>query len=915
MAQFRSASREGSFSANQLVQPSTVDKIQAESKRQLAGMDANNRLLEKQRSMLLDAQKTAQSIQRQGAEDAFEVKQDEQIAAVKRSEESWRRQLANREKQDKFKVDTLGALVDFSKTAFDITSGIMKANKENQLKAINQVQFRNNFAYKDVVNAASIDQDITQSEYNQTNVVKQYIAEGKSQEFIDSMYEHLVKGGGYRNYMNNKAILANLGAENAQAIMFVANNKTLSIEEREKQIAALEAEQRANIKINGEIPRAEFLAVSYDPTIRQALSKSKEVLNGYKLDDLEEKNTRAERIVVNDLLGSGDGFSPEAVFNGVEGLPNRKGGITDAVKVMVTGRNLSPEDIAEIKNARFVVNNREVNLEEGGYTEALQMLDTQYDRSVRKVKERVALEQEQEKLEQQNYGIRLAQELAADGKVTTEEFESWQNTMDREFGRNRDRTQDEQLKNETVAAHLRPIIERDLERRALDGSLSRRYMMEQRIPLDLQNKYSQFADRNDQIKASPEYKDIDKNIRARVKGAMAGVKEFETLVEGKFQSDEAKWFLNEQTKKYRKVYFDAMVAGANQSELNSILDQAAYETAEYLKSDENFKPGVGIASYDRYMTESAKEQLTTQRKITSLERFFSNAWKRENPKELIKAVGEAPLVEAAEELRMTGSSVLIEHIGSRLKKTPIEVINDLAEVNDNIPPIVVPENYQQMLDNFTPAARFNFTSDLTTNEARLRQITTQLQHSTPMPRRGAYQIGDEVGSFPEGQASGALLDAVISGEGGYDSVNKGRAGDTPGGMPGLSSKTIGEVMELQRSGGLFAVGAPQFIPSTLNTALKDSGLSTEDRFSPENQRKMAFALMTGTKRPRLAAYLNGTSDDLNAAHEDLSLEWASVQGPSGRGAYDGDSAGNFAHTSGDSIRQLLIQAREENLNR
>ena len=73
--------------------------------------------------------------------------------------------------------------------------------------------------------------------------------------------------------------------------------------------------------------------------------------------------------------------------------------------------------------------------------------------------------------------------------------------------------------------------------------------------------------------------------------------------------------------------------------------------------------------------------------------------------------------------------------------------------------------------------------------------------------------------------------------------------------------------------------------------------------------------MTGTKRPRLAAYLNGTSDDLNAAHEDLSLEWASVQGPSGIGAYDGDSAGNFAHTSGDEIRQLLIQARKENLNR
>ena len=127
--------------------------------------------------------------------------------------------------------------------------------------------------------------------------------------------------------------------------------------------------------------------------------------------------------------------------------------------------------------------------------------------------------------------------------------------------------------------------------------------------------------------------------------------------------------------------------------------------------------------------------------------------------------------------------------------------------------------------------------------------------------------------------------------------------------------TIGEVMELQRTGGYFAMGAPQFIPATLKTAVKDSGLSKDDIFSPDNQRKLALALIVGgNKRPRLAAYLNGSSDNLDAAHEDLALEWASVQGPSGRGAYDGDSAGNYAHTSGTEIRNLLIQMREENLN-
>ena len=149
------------------------------------------------------------------------------------------------------------------------------------------------------------------------------------------------------------------------------------------------------------------------------------------------------------------------------------------------------------------------------------------------------------------------------------------------------------------------------------------------------------------------------------------------------------------------------------------------------------------------MSESRKTQLKAQRKITNLDRFFANAWKRDNPTELIKAVGEAPLIEAAEELRTTGSSPFIDHIAERLKKTPVEVINDLAEVNKNIPPIVVPENYQSMLDNFTPAVRFDWTSQKATNEQTQRRIRSELQQMTAMPTRGAYKIGDEVGSFPE----------------------------------------------------------------------------------------------------------------------------------------------------------------------
>ena len=68
-------------------------------------------------------------------------------------------------------------------------------------------------------------------------------------------------------------------------------------------------------------------------------------------------------------------------------------------------------------------------------------------------------------------------------------------------------------------------------------------------------------------------------------------------------------------------------------------------------------------------------------------------------------------------------------------------------------------------------------------------------------------------------------------------------------------------------------------------------------------------------RPSLAAYLTGQSDDLNAAHEELALEFAAIQGPDGKGMYDNDNAGNYATIDAMAVRQTLINARNLLMNR
>jgi muramidase (phage lysozyme) len=154
-----------------------------------------------------------------------------------------------------------------------------------------------------------------------------------------------------------------------------------------------------------------------------------------------------------------------------------------------------------------------------------------------------------------------------------------------------------------------------------------------------------------------------------------------------------------------------------------------------------------------------------------------------------------------------------------------------------------------------------------------------------------------------------LLDLIAAGEGDYDSVNRGKAGDTPAGWPGLERLTIGAVQKLQSEGTLFAVGRYQFIPATLRMAVEAAGFRSSDVFSPETQDWLAVALLLGGKRPLLRDYLQGKDVSLEAAQEQLALEWASIPMANGKGAYDGDSAGNKATAKVAKVQSALKAAR------
>lgn len=195
------------------------------------------------------------------------------------------------------------------------------------------------------------------------------------------------------------------------------------------------------------------------------------------------------------------------------------------------------------------------------------------------------------------------------------------------------------------------------------------------------------------------------------------------------------------------------------------------------------------------------------------------------------------------------------------------------------------------------------------NAARQRQEQRRQQRQQAAQ---SFQSADpDLGS--KVRALRPLMDIVGNAEGGaqqYNAINRGTAGDTPAGYPGLSNMTIKQVMDLQRQ-GYNAVGRYQFIPGTLEETVRDAGLNPNTtKFTPAVQDQLFVTRLTQSRvRARLGAYLRGESNDIGAALNDLSNEFAVIKNYTGGNPLSG-VGGNRPSIEATHAAQLLRRARE-----
>ena len=189
--------------------------------------------------------------------------------------------------------------------------------------------------------------------------------------------------------------------------------------------------------------------------------------------------------------------------------------------------------------------------------------------------------------------------------------------------------------------------------------------------------------------------------------------------------------------------------------------------------------------------------------------------------------------------------------------------------------------------------------------------------------------GQETVTGRPATATGDLFDIIASGEGDYNSINRGNAGDTPGGAKSVFGKdltdmTVGEVMSLQQQGKVYAVGKYQIIPSTMKDFVANSDVESTDKFDAATQEKFKDYVIN-VKRPEVGRYIRGESDDRTAAAQGLAREFASVGAarpetiegfqPAQRGdTLYGGQGDNAASIDPSEIEAALDEARAKNMS-
>ena len=291
MSKFKSFAQQGSFRDYQIQAPDQTGKIKEETARTIRGKERVQASLERQQNLYLQAQKLAQGVEENQREQNFKLETENRQAyldALRRDNEI---QTQNDKVAAAQSAETYKQLSAFSKSAFELYGQYQEIDLKRNQQENAKLAYAAGADYKTLISIQALGDNLTKSEFAQTEFIRQKLAEGGNIDALFALYERRAS----KAFINNIAVAQNTAqgygiAAQQEMVRFQKENPGATIEEQQRNIKAFESEYFANITgADGRGLNSQMLTTYVAPTMRR-------IQTG--IDSNFNKQQRAEQEVI-----------------------------------------------------------------------------------------------------------------------------------------------------------------------------------------------------------------------------------------------------------------------------------------------------------------------------------------------------------------------------------------------------------------------------------------------------------------------------------------------------------------------------------------------------------------------------------------------------------------------------------------
>ena len=907
MAEFKKYTTPGSFGQNQLKRPSEVAKITKETARRSRGMQRAQDFEQRSRAVYLRAQQFAQSQEQEQRENNFRIETENRQAYKDALTRDYEIERANAEAEGAAYQKALRDLTEFSTTAAELAVDYAKSVKEANDSAAKDNIYKAGITYDKLAALQSLNDNLTRAELFQTQFMQDVLKNEDLTESQKDAYYKTYQGRNTKAYVDNQVLLqqeAGTYISFLDAGMSADDARDLSPQEKIDLIPQLRAQFLNTDNLKNQ--RGELLESS--GLYRTMRGIENQLTQQLQQEVIKRREEEVEFNLQKTIIKTYREDGALGVMRLLAENPSKDMRVTMAMafeKAALGGgpNPITADDVARILNAPTDSNGTLIPYRERFETDDSVVILNQ-------LRSKISEQQHREyttrnkildmKAEQKIEGI--YKETGVDGFFDEDEIKRAREVQDTEASPGYVSPLLEEMERLSIDNRATEEMRERLNVLAESGQLTMARLSEAKLNLVLKKEFEPIAIATDKLRVNPL---MDESIQ-RIRDLVSSHPKVAPGVKNGTNKASVNHVQNKFEREYRTVVRTLTLSG--ETDPTRILQLAEAQLVDrvnkYLDSPaatDGYGRFIEYTTFMRNLTEEAAEAGAQAEVLLDVLRTNKNVDK--DPSVLVNALQESRevIIDSFDSYYKDNTNwapvPVLQSIAKRLNMDTFALYNFIAPALKKDPLVPKNDTLQQIKKNLKPHLQRNF-DVYPTSESIARSTAVMYGRTANLPVRPAFE-------------QSGLLPLIRGGEAGgnYNAANRGFAGDTPEGIVNLDTLTVANWNSFYAT-GYNALGAYQLIRSTFQGAVKRLGLARDTIMDKKTQDLIAIELIAGgVKRPALSAYLNGKSDDLDAAVKGLYREWAAIATETGNSEYDG-LAGNAANVSNDEAREALQRLRQ-----